>query len=49
MTNIIEIKNLSKKYEQNKSVNVLKNLNFKFKKGTIYSLTGPSGSEDKTS
>ena len=48
MTNIIEIKNLSKKYEQNKNVNVLKNLNFKFKKGKIYSLTGPSGSGKST-
>ena len=48
MTNIIEIKNLSKKYEQNKNISVLKNLNFKFKKGTIYSLTGPSGSGKST-
>ena len=48
MTNIIEIKNLSKKYEQNKNVSVLKNLNFKFKKGKIYSLTGPSGSGKST-
>ena len=48
MTNFIEIKNLSKKYDQNKNVNVLKNLNFKFKKGKIYSLTGPSGSGKST-
>ena len=48
MTNFIEIKNLSKKYEQNKNISVLKNLNFKFKKGKIYSLTGPSGSGKST-
>ena len=48
MTSIIEINNLSKKYNQNKNLNVLKNLNFKFKKGKIYSLTGPSGSGKST-
>ena len=48
MTNIIEINNLSKKYNQNKNLNVLKNLNFKFKKGKIYSLIGPSGSGKST-
>ena len=48
MTNIIEINNLSKKYNQNKNLNVLKNLNFKLKKGKIYSLIGPSGSGKST-
>tara|TARA_B100001250_G_scaffold127768_1_gene108777 strand:+ start:49 stop:732 length:684 start_codon:yes stop_codon:yes gene_type:complete len=48
MTSIIEINNLSKKYNQNKNLNVLKNLNFKFKKGKIYSLIGPSGSGKST-
>ena len=48
MTNILEIINLSKKYDQNKNLNVLKNLNFKFKKGKIYSLIGPSGSGKST-
>ena len=48
MTNILEIINLSKKYDQSKNLNVLKNLNFKFKKGKIYSLTGPSGSGKST-
>ena len=48
MTNILEIINLSKKYNQNKNLNVLKNLNFKFKKGKIYSLIGPSGSGKST-
>ena len=48
MTNILEIINLSKKYDQNKNLNVLRNLNFKFKKGKIYSLIGPSGSGKST-
>jgi len=48
MTNLIEIKNLTKKYNQNKNINVLKNLNFKFKKGKIYSIIGPSGSGKST-
>ena len=48
MTNILEIINLSKKYDQNKNLKVLKNLNFKFKKGKIYSLIGPSGSGKST-
>ena len=48
MTNIIELKNLSKSYYRNKNINVLKNLNIKFKKGKIYSLTGPSGSGKST-
>ena len=48
MTNILEIINLSKKYDQYKNLNVLKNLNFKFKKGKIYSLIGPSGSGKST-
>ena len=48
MNNIIELKNLSKSYYNLKKVNVLKNLNFKFKKGKIYSLVGPSGSGKST-
>ena len=48
MTNLIEINNLTKKYNQNKNINVLKNLNFKFKKGKIYSIIGPSGSGKST-
>ena len=48
MNNYIEIKKLSKSYYDQKKVSVLKNLNFKFKKGKIYSLVGPSGSGKST-
>ena len=49
MSNFIEIKNLTKNYyNQKKKINVLKNINFKFKKGFIYSLVGPSGSGKST-
>ena len=48
MNNFIEIKNLSKSYFDNKKFYVLKNLNYKFKKGKIYSLVGPSGSGKST-
>ena len=48
MNNIIELKNLSKNYHNLKKINVLKNLNYKFKKGKTYSLVGPSGSGKST-
>ena len=48
MNNLIEIKNLSKNYFNKKKINVLKNLNYKFKSGKIYSLVGPSGSGKST-
>ena len=48
MNNFIELKNLSKKYYNLKKITVLKNLNYKFKKGKIYSLVGPSGSGKST-
>ena len=48
MNNLIEIKNLYKNYESMKKVNVLKKINFNFKKGKIYSLVGPSGSGKST-
>tara|TARA_Y100001970_G_scaffold216246_1_gene264677 strand:- start:3630 stop:4313 length:684 start_codon:yes stop_codon:yes gene_type:complete len=48
MNNLIEIKNLSKNYFNQKKINVLKNLNYKFKSGKIYSLVGPSGSGKST-
>ena len=41
---MIELKNLSKNYFSSKKIEVLKNLNFIFKPGKIYSLIGPSGS-----
>ena len=46
--NFIIIKNLSKNYFNQKKINVLKNLNYKFKKGKTYSLVGPSGSGKST-
>ena len=48
MNNYIEIKNICKNYSETKKLNVLKNLNYKFKKGKVYSLVGPSGSGKST-
>tara|TARA_Y100000590_G_C15682968_1_gene1000504 strand:- start:942 stop:1640 length:699 start_codon:yes stop_codon:yes gene_type:complete len=48
MINKIELKNISKKYLLKKKILVLKNINFKFKAGKIYSLMGPSGSGKST-
>ena len=48
MSNIIELKNISKTFDNKKKITVLKNLNFKFKKGKTYSLSGPSGSGKST-
>ena len=48
MSNIIELNNISKTFDNKKKITVLKKLNFKFKKGNIYSLSGPSGSGKST-
>ena len=48
MSNIIELNNISKTFDNQKKISVLKNLSFKFKKGKIYSLSGPSGSGKST-
>ena len=48
MNNLIELKNISKNYLTNKKTIILKKINFKFKKGLIYSLVGPSGSGKST-
>ena len=48
MNNFIELQNLSKNYQNKKQISVLKNLNYKFKIGKIYSLVGPSGSGKST-
>ena len=48
MSNIIELNNISKTFDNKKKISVLKNLSFKFKKGKIYSLSGPSGSGKST-
>ncbi len=45
---MIELKNISKSYISTKQIEVLKNINFIFKPGKIYSLTGPSGSGKST-
>jgi len=48
MNNLIELKNISKSFDNIKKVNVLKNISYKFKKGKVYSLMGPSGSGKST-
>ncbi len=48
MNNMIELKNISKNYISTKKIEVLKNINFIFKPGKIYSLIGPSGSGKST-
>ena len=48
MSNLIELKNITKHYFTNKKNFVLKKINYKFKKGLIYSLVGPSGSGKST-
>jgi len=48
MNNLIELKNISKHYIINKKTVILKKINYKFKKGLIYSLVGPSGSGKST-
>ena len=48
MSSYIEIKNISKNYISQKKINELINLNYKFKKGKVYSLVGPSGSGKST-
>ena len=48
MNNYIKIKNLTKKYEKNKSIKVLNNISFNFEPGKTYSIMGPSGSGKST-
>ena len=48
MSSLIELKNISKYYIVNKKTVILKKINYKFKKGLIYSLVGPSGSGKST-
>ena len=48
MNNFIKIKNLSKKYEKNKSIKVLDDISFNFEPGKTYSIVGPSGSGKST-
>ena len=48
MNNMIILKNIYKNYYSSKKIEVLKNVNFIFKTGKIYSLMGPSGSGKST-
>ena len=48
MSNLIELSNLNKNFVSLKKIHVLKKINYKFKKGKIYSLMGPSGSGKST-
>ena len=48
MNNLIELNSISKNYYSSKKIEVLKNINFMFKPGKIYSLIGPSGSGKST-
>ena len=48
MNNLIILNKISKKFFTSKKVSVLKKINYKFKKGKIYSLVGPSGSGKST-
>ena len=48
MNNYLELKNISKTFDKNKKLKVLKKLAYNFKKGKTYSLMGPSGSGKST-
>ena len=48
MNNYIKIKNISKKYERDKTIKVLNDVSFHFESGKIYSIVGPSGSGKST-
>ena len=48
MNNLIKLSNINKSFISQKKINVLKKVNYKFKKGKIYSLMGPSGSGKST-
>ena len=48
MSNLIQLRNISKSFENNKKIKVLKKVSFKFEKGKVYSLIGPSGSGKST-
>jgi len=48
MNNLIQLSDINKTFVTEKKVNILKKINYKFKKGKIYSLMGPSGSGKST-
>ena len=48
MNNLIILNKISKSFFTSKKITVLKKINYKFKKGKVYSLMGPSGSGKST-
>ena len=48
MSKFLELKNISKTFEKNKKLQVIKNLSYNFHKGKVYSIMGPSGSGKST-
>ena len=48
MNNFLKLKNISKHFDTEKKIKVLKNLSYNFNKGKIYALMGPSGSGKST-
>ena len=48
MNNFLTLKNISKQFDSEKKIKVLKNLSYNFDKGKTYSLMGPSGSGKST-
>jgi ABC-type lipoprotein export system ATPase subunit len=48
MNNYLQLKNISKNFNIDKKIKVLKNLSYDFHKGKVYALMGPSGSGKST-
>ncbi len=48
MNNFLQLKNISRTFDNNKKIKVRKNLSYNFKKGKVYSLIGESGSGKST-
>jgi ABC-type lipoprotein export system ATPase subunit len=48
MNSYLQLKNISKNFNIDKKIKVLKNLSYDFHKGKVYALMGPSGSGKST-
>ncbi|MDB9825916.1 ABC transporter ATP-binding protein [Candidatus Pelagibacter sp.] len=48
MNNLISLRKISKSFFKKNKINILKKIDYSFKKGKIYSLMGPSGSGKST-
>ncbi|MBD1108977.1 ABC transporter ATP-binding protein [Pelagibacterales bacterium SAG-MED50] len=48
MNNFLRLRNISKNFNNEKKIKVLKNLSYDFSKGKMYALVGPSGSGKST-